>query len=106
MMEDKITIKDKEYRLGYNLRVRMIYEKIMGKNIGDDMLTFENIVFFYSVLLAYNKGFTMDLEAFTDILCDDESIYIDFLKWSVEYNKRKEILENTDNTDNEDKKKE
>ena len=106
MMEDKITIKDKEYRLGHNLRVRMIYEKIMGKNIGDDMLTFENIVFFYSVLLAYNKGFTMDLEAFTDILCDDESIYIDFLKWSVEYNKRKEILENTDNTDNEDKKKE
>lgn len=106
MMEDKITIKDKVYRLGYNLRVRMIYEKIMGKNIGDDMLTFENIVFFYSVLLAYNKGFTMDLEAFTDILCDDESIYIDFLKWSVEYNKRKEILENTDNTDNDDKKKE
>ena len=106
MMEDKITIKDKEYRLGYNLRVRMIYEKIMGKNIGVDMLTFENIVFFYSVLLAYNKGFTMDLEAFTDILCDDESIYLDFLKWSVEYNKRKEILENTDNADNDDKKKE
>lgn len=105
-MEDKITIKDKEYRLGYNLRVRMIYEKIMGKNIGDDMLTFENIVFFYSVLLAYNKGFTMDLEAFTDILCDDESIYIDFLRWSVDYNKRKEILESMDSADNDDKKKE
>lgn len=105
-MEDKIVINDKEYRLGYNLRVRMIYEKIIGKNIGDDMLTFENVVFFYSVLLAYNKGFTMDLEAFTDILCNDESIYIDFLRWSVDYNKRKEILVSMDSADNDDKKKE
>lgn len=91
-MEDKIAIGGREYRLGYNLRVRMIYEKLTGKGIGEDMLTFENVVFLYAILVAFNKGFTMDIETLTDALCEDESIYPAFLSWLVAYNRRREGL--------------
>ena len=85
-MKESITINGEEYKLGYNLRVRMIYERIIGKPIGVEMLTFENIVYFFSVLLAFNKDtFKFDLETFSDYVNDHEDCYKEFLDWVIEY---------------------
>lgn len=86
---DSVNIGGTEYALGYNLRVRMIYEKIMGKPVGESMMTFENVVFFYSVLLAFNKGFAYDLESFADALVEDEGIYARLVEWIYDYNRRR-----------------
>lgn len=106
-MEDKINIGGIEYQLGYNLRVRMIYEKLIGKPIGVEMLTFENIVLFFSVLLAFNKDtFKMELEAFTDYLTENEETYNKLLAWFVGYWKQRSLLMEGPTGDDTDKKKE
>lgn len=106
-MEDKINIGGIEYKLGYNLRVRMIYEKLIGKPIGVEMLTFENIVYFFSVLIAFNKEtFKMELETFTDYLNDNEDVYNKLLEWFINYWKQRSVLSDTDMPEcDEDKKK-
>ena len=88
--DDRITIDGVVYKLGYNLRVRMIYERLTGKVIGQEMMTFENIVYFFSVLLAFNKEtFKYDLETFVDLLNEHEGIYGELMDWVVSYWRRK-----------------
>ena len=46
-----IKLGDKEYKLGMNLHVRLMYESITGKIYGDRMLEFDWVVLLYCVLL-------------------------------------------------------
>lgn len=106
-MDNKINIGGIEYKLGYNLRVRMIYEKLIGKPIGVEMLTFENVVLFFSVLLAFNKDtFKMELEFFTEYLTENEETYSELLEWFVGYWKQRSILIGGQEGEEADKKKE
>ena len=103
--KDEIIIEGVGYRLGYNLRVRMIYERLTGKMIGEEMMTFENVVYFYSILLAFNKDtFKYDLEAFVDLLTEHEEIYGELMTWVMDYWKRRSELYPSDGTDDGKKK--
>jgi hypothetical protein len=104
-MRDVITIKGVEYALGYNLRVRMIYERLTNKFLGESMFTFENIVYFFSILKAFNKDFPYDLEQLINIIEEDESIFNEFLLWAEAYNRRNmDLLDTTENEDDDKKK--
>lgn len=106
-MDDKITINGAEYRLGYNLRARMIYEQLIGKPIGVEMLTFENVVFFYSSLLAFNKEtFKWELDKFVEYLTEYEEVYGELLRWAIGYWDRMSLLHGEEVGKEPDKKKE
>lgn len=108
MKEDKIIINGQEYCLGFNLRSRVIFERIAGKAIDDNMGTFDNIVFFFSILLAFNKDtFRMTFDEFFNFLNENEEVYADLLSWVNSYYQRKlELLEPKESDNDTDKKKE
>ena len=47
MNTNEIKIDGKVYKLGCNLHTRLLYERMAGKILGDNMLTLEHIIFFY-----------------------------------------------------------
>lgn len=94
-MIDKIRLKGTEYTLGFNLRARVIYERITGKPMDENMGTFENIVFFYAILCAFNREtFRMTFDEFFDLLNEHEELYTELLLWIDEYSRRRlDVLE-------------
>lgn len=105
VMKDCIQIQGIYYNLGFNLRTRVIYERITGKPMDENMGTFENIVFFYSILCAFNREtFRMTFDEFFDLLNEHEELYTDLLLWIDEYSRRR--LEVLDAPSETDKKKE
>lgn len=89
-MKDVITINGVEYKIGISLRARIIYERITGKQIDENMKTFENIVFFFSILCAFNRdSFRMTCDEFFDYLDSNEAVYGELLTWADDYYKRK-----------------
>lgn len=102
-----IKLGDKEYKLGMNLHVRLMYESITGKIYGDRMLEFDWVVLLYCVLLRFNDDFKgTDLEKFIDMLAEDETPYHEFLKWHKEYwDSRKMVLSGATGEASEGEKK-
>lgn len=89
-MKDVITINGVEYKLGISLRARIIYEQITRKQMDENMKTFENILFFFSILCAFNRdSFRMTCDEFFDYLDSNEAVYGQLLTWADDYYKRK-----------------
>lgn len=89
-MKDLITINAVEYKLGFSLRARIIYEQIAGKPMEENMQTLENIIFFYSILCAFNRDtFKMNFDEFLDYLENHEGVYGDLLTWANDYYERR-----------------
>lgn len=104
-MTDIIQIQGIEYKLGFNLRSRIIYERITGKPMDENMGTIENIVFFFSILCAFNREtFRMTFDEFFDLLNDNEDVYTQLLIWLNEYSRRR--LDIVSSSESDDKKKE
>lgn len=86
MMKNEIEIGGVTYKLGCNLSTRILYERMSGKMLGDTMLTMEHVVFFFASLTTFNKGvFTMDFEAFMNLLVDNEKLLGEFTVWEIAY---------------------
>lgn len=85
MEKNAVKIGGKKYNIGCNLRTRIMYERMCGKFFGEDMHTFEQVVFFFCSLMTFNPDFQMEFEEFMDILTKDETPLGAFFKWEVSY---------------------
>ena len=85
MEKNAVKIGGKKYKIGCNLRTRIMYERMCGKFFGEDMHTFEQVVFFFCSLMTFNPDFQMEFEEFMDILTKDETPLGAFFKWEVSY---------------------
>ena len=87
-----IKLGGKEYKLGMNLHVRLMYESITGKIYGDRMLEFDWVVLFYCVLLRFNDDFKgTELDRFVDMLSEDDTPFYNFIVWHNEYWERRKM---------------
>lgn len=84
-----ITIKDKEYNIKYSIRALFIFEQITGKPFKIETLL-DNYIFFYSIILASNKGNVLDWDDFLDELDTNPNLLIQL----------NEILNQQDKLDN------
>ena len=75
-----ITIKDKEFQLKYSFRALMIYENITKKSFNPKTVT-DMVVFFYSIVLASNKGCELLFDDFLDWIDDNPDKVNDFSNW-------------------------
>jgi len=73
-------INGKEYQLKYSFRALMIYENITHKSFNPKTIT-DMIVFFYSIILAANKGCELMFEEFMDWIDDNPESVNDFSTW-------------------------
>ena len=73
-------INGKEYQLKYSFRALMIYENITHKSFNPKTIT-DMIVFFYSIILASNKGCELMFEDFMDWIDDNPESVNDFSTW-------------------------
>ena len=88
-----IKLGDKEYKLGMNLHVRLMYESITGKIYGERMLEFDWVVLFYCVLLRFNDDFKgTELDRFVDMLSEDDTPFYNFIVWHNEYWERRKMV--------------
>ena len=75
-----------------------------GKILGDNMLTLEHIIFFYAVLVSFNKSvFDIEFDKFVDLLSEDEKKIEEFASWEIAYFKSLSLL--SEPPDENDKKK-
>lgn len=99
---DILEIDGQNYKLGCNLYVRLLYERMSGKIFGKQMLTVEQIIFFFAVLLTFNKdSFKMSFDEWVDYLNKHDDVLCDLLEWEVDYFRRQLPL----SSENNDKKK-
>ena len=104
MNTNEIKIDGKIYKLGRNLHTRLLYERMAGKILGDNMLTLEHIIFFYAVLVSFNKSvFDIEFDKFVDLLSEDEKKIEEFAAWEIAYFKSLSLL--SEPPDENDKKK-
>lgn len=75
-----INIKDKEYQLKYSFRALMIYENITHKSFNPKTIT-DMVVFFYSIVLAANKGCELMFNDFLDWIDDNPDSVNAFSTW-------------------------
>lgn len=75
-----ITIKDKEFQLKYSFRALMIYENITKKSFNPKTVT-DMVVFFYSIVLASNKGCELLFDDFLDWIDENPEKVNDFSNW-------------------------
>ena len=98
MNTNEIKIDGKVYKLGCNLHTRLLYERMAGKILGD------NIIFFYAVLVSFNKSvFDIEFDKFVDLLSEDEKKIEEFAAWEIAYFKSLTLLSEPPNEN--DKKK-
>ena len=104
IVDDRITIEGREYRLGLSLRVHVIYERITGKPVDGDLQTMGTIVLLYSILVAFNRDtFRMTFDELFDYLDGHPDVYQELVKWICDYGSR-EIPERGERP-SDDKKK-
>lgn len=104
MKANEVKLGDTVYQLGCNLRTRIMYEKMCGKFFGEEMMTFEQVVFFFCSLTTTNDNFQMDLESFMDLLSADETPMNDFFQWEISYFKEVASLSGKESKSNDKKK--
>ena len=87
-------INGKEYQLKYSFRALMIYENITHKSFNPKTIT-DMIVFFYSIILASNKGCELMFEDFMDWIDDNPESVNDFSTWLTQiFTQQQEISPN------------
>lgn len=75
-----ITVKEKEYNIKYSFRALMIYENITHKSFNPKTIS-DMIVFFYSIVLASNKGCELLFDDFLDWIDENPDKVNDFASW-------------------------
>lgn len=75
-----ITINEKEYNIKYSFRALMIYENITHKSFNPKTIS-DMIVFFYSIVLAANKGCELKFDDFLDWIDENPDKITDFSSW-------------------------
>lgn len=75
-----IEINEKQYELKYSFRALMIYENITKKTFNPKTVS-DMVVFFYSVVLAANKGCELLFDDFLDWIDANPTSITDFSKW-------------------------
>lgn len=104
MNTNEIKVDGTVYKLGCNLHTRLLYERMTGKILGENMLTFEHVVFFYAVLVSFNKSaFDIEFDKFVDLLSNDEKKIEEFVAWEITYFRNLSLL--SEPPDENDKKK-
>jgi len=89
-------INGKEYQLKYSFRALMIYENITHKSFNPKTIT-DMIVFFYSIILAANKGCELMFEEFMDWIDDNPESVNDFSTWLTQIFTQQQEISPVDN---------
>lgn len=89
-------INGKEYQLKYSFRALMIYENITHKAFNPKTIT-DMIVFFYSIILAANKGCELMFEEFMDWIDDNPESVNDFSTWLTQIFTQQQEISPVDN---------
>ena len=72
-----ININDKEITLKYSLRAMMMYENVTNKTLNPSGIT-EVVTFFYCVVLASSKDYSLSFEDFMDWLDENPDTLKEF----------------------------
>lgn len=81
-----IEIDGTSYKLGINLHVRLLYERMAGKIFGMNMMTLDQIILFFAALVSFNRDeFKMSFEEFVDYLDRHEDKMQELIRWEVDY---------------------
>lgn len=99
---NKITIKNKVYKVRYTFRALMLFEQITSKMFSIDNLT-DQITFFFCLLLANNPDDKLTYEEFIDALDDDSTILNQFQKFLADEAEKRNIYK-VDDDDTDEKK--
>ena len=75
-----ININDKEITLKYSLRAMMMYENVTNKTLNPSGIT-EVVTFFYCVVLASSKDYSLSSEDFMDWLDENPDTLKEFGEW-------------------------
>lgn len=75
-----ININDKEITLKYSLRAMMMYENVTNKTLNPSDIT-EVVTFFYCVVLASSKDYSLSFEDFMDWLDENPDTLKEFGEW-------------------------
>ena len=75
-----ININDKEITLKYSLRAMMMYENVTNKTLNPSGIT-EVVTFFYCVVLASSKDYSLSFEDFMDWLDENPDTLKEFGEW-------------------------
>lgn len=68
-----IKINGNEYNVRYSIRAMFIFEQIKGEPFGL-YTTLDNIIYFYSMIMASNKDCTLKWDDFLDAIDNDPTI--------------------------------
>ncbi|KAA6335895.1 hypothetical protein EZS27_015922 [termite gut metagenome] len=101
-----IAIKGKEYKLHYGLRALIIFEGITGKpfhSITEEGTTENEIILYYSIVLAANPESPLTYEYFLSALDEDYDLLLSIREWFKSVSK--DLLPKTSKDTPEDKKK-
>lgn len=83
-------INKKEYKLKYTFRALMLFEQITNKMFSIDTLT-DELIFFYSLILANNPDNTPTYDEFIDAIDNDNSLMQQFHKFLSEEAEKRNI---------------
>ena len=100
-----IKIDGNEYRIGMNLHVRLLYERMSGKLFGVNMLMLDHIILFFAALTSFNKEtFKFSFDEFVDKLDACPELLKELMDWEVNYF-RSQIPQEEGKAEDEGKKK-
>jgi hypothetical protein len=77
-------IQGKEYKIKVTLRAMMIFEQITGKAF-EVKNTMDEMLYFYSILLANNPDCNISFESFINELDDNPKLITEFKDLLLEY---------------------
>lgn len=97
-----ITINGKEYGVKYSIRAMFIFEQIKGEPFGL-YTTLDNVIYFYSMILAADKDCGLKWDEFLDAIDNDPTIVTQLMQ--ILTDKDNNIFPKDENTDNDDEKK-
>ena len=84
----EITINNKQYKLKYTLRAMMLFEQITKKIFSIESLS-DELVFFYSIILANNPDEPMNFDQFLDAIDNDPNLLVQFQNFLIEENNKR-----------------
>lgn len=100
-----ITINNTTFELKNTIRAYIIYENITNEVFNPHTLT-NIIIYFYSVVMASNKGLALTFDEFTDWLDENVKELDNFTKWLISVNQKNGYINgNTDDKTTESPKK-
>ena len=76
----KVNIKGNEIELKYTMRSMILFENITDKTFNPEGVT-DILTYFYCVVLASSKDYTLTFDEFIDFIDDNPNIMKEFSEW-------------------------